>query len=431
MIWVWIIAAIAISWLFFGKKVAWYHYIWMLLPIEMYGVSIAGAMIKPYMILGIFMIVKNLLDRKAHKVPAAFVAIIFLLSLSDILNGLIIASIMQHVMFLVIIYIAYNYVLISENDDDLLGSIEVSTIATTIGYGLVFLTAYLFYSRGSGIEGVYTTDRYSAGMFLNFVSTGGLTTVRLRGFCIDPNSVVTTLIPGASFGLARLLYKNGGKFRSLMAVILYAIVMDLSGSRMAVVCTAVMLVIMLMMGYKQAENKRQWFGLIAFVLLMFVLVAVYRFQDIASEVYGFFTARAGLNDTGGRFTIWKYNAKWLSDNGRLLFGVGQNQISHLTTVGKACHNTWLEWICGTGILLGGIIDLWFIMTPFAFLNRLKRNRIFIRDVIPIVLAYATALICITTVDNITNSVVLFLMVIFRYSSIENRMEETNYKQFNK
>ena len=422
MIWVWIIAAIAISWLLCRKKVAWYHYIWMLLPVEMYGITIAGATIKPYMILGVFMIIKNLLDRKAHKVPAAFVAIIFLLSVSDILNGLIIASIMQHVMFLVIIYIAYNYVLISENDDDLLENIEVSTIATTIGYGLVFLVAYWFYSRGIGFGGIYTTDRYSAGMLLNFISTGGQTTVRLRGFCIDPNSVVTTLIPGASFGLARLLYKNGGKFRSLVAVILYAIVMDLSGSRMAVVCTVAMVIIMLMMGYKQAENKLWWFGLIALVLLVVSFMAVYRFQNIASEVYSFFTARAGLNDTGGRFTIWKYNARWLSDNGRLLFGVGQNQISNLTSVGKACHNTWLEWICGTGILLGGMIDLWFVITPFVFLDRLKCNRIFIRDIIPIVLAYVTALICITTVDNITNSVVLFLMVIFRYGFIENYVE---------
>ena len=419
MMWVWIIAAIAISWLLCRKKVAWYHYIWMLLPVEMYGITIAGATIKPYMILGVFMIIKNLLDRKAHKVPAAFVAIIFLLTVSDILNGLIIASIMQHVMFLVIIYIAYNYVLISENDDDLLKNIEVSTIATTIGYGLVFLVAYWFYSRGIGFGGIYTTDRYSAGMFLNFISTGGQTTVRLRGFCIDPNSVVTTLIPGASFGLARLLYKNTGKFRSLVAVILYAIVMDLSGSRMAVVCTVAMVIIMLMMGYKQAENKLRWFGLIVLVLLVASFVAVYRFQNIASEVYSFFTARAGLNDTGGRFTIWKYNARWLSDNGRLLFGVGQNQISNLTTVGKACHNTWLEWICGTGILLGGMIDLWFVVTPVVFLDRLKCNRIFIRDIIPIVLAYVTALICITTVDNITNSVVLFLMVIFRYGNYIN------------
>ena len=68
MIWVWIIAAIAISWLLCRKKVAWYHYIWMLLPVEMYGITIAGATIKPYMILGVFMIIKNLLDR-SNNIP--------------------------------------------------------------------------------------------------------------------------------------------------------------------------------------------------------------------------------------------------------------------------------------------------------------------------------------------------------------------------
>ena len=45
MIWAWIAAAVAISWLFCKKGISWYHYIWLLLPIEMYGVTIAGATI--------------------------------------------------------------------------------------------------------------------------------------------------------------------------------------------------------------------------------------------------------------------------------------------------------------------------------------------------------------------------------------------------
>ena len=201
--------------------------------------------------------------------------------------------------------------------------------------------------------------------------------------------------------------------------------MDLSGSRMAVVCTVAMVIIMLMMGYKQAENKLRWFGLIVLVLLVASFVAVYRFQNIASEVYSFFTARAGLNDTGGRFTIWKYNARWLSDNGRLLFGVGQNQISNLTTVGKACHNTWLEWICGTGLIIGLIIDLWFILAPVCLKKRTMAMDVNdVKDTLPAVLSYVTVLICISTVDNITNSVLLFLMLIFRYGVInENFLTE--------
>ena len=53
MIWAWIAAAVAISWLFCKKGISWYHYIWFLLPIEMYGVTIAGATLKPYMLFGI------------------------------------------------------------------------------------------------------------------------------------------------------------------------------------------------------------------------------------------------------------------------------------------------------------------------------------------------------------------------------------------
>lgn len=52
MIWGWIGAAVALSWLLCRKKAAWHHLIWMLLPIETYGVSLAGATIKPYMMFG-------------------------------------------------------------------------------------------------------------------------------------------------------------------------------------------------------------------------------------------------------------------------------------------------------------------------------------------------------------------------------------------
>ena len=417
MIWVWILAAVALSWLFCRKKVAWYHYIWLLLPIEMYGISVAGAMIKPYMLFGCLVILNRVLKRQAHKIPKGIAVVVFGLTISDILNGLIIASIMQHVMFLMIIYIAYSYTITASEDGDILNGIEIVTTATTIGYGLIFMFAYVVYLVQPEFGGVYCIDRYSTGMFLRFVSTGGITTVRLRGFCIDPNSVVTTLIPGASFALARLLYKKDGKLRSAIAVALYALVMYLSGSRMAVVCTAVMLVVMLIMGYKQAENKLQWLGMISMVVIFGIAAVVLRFEDIVNEVIGFFTMRAGLNDTAGRFTIWKSNFKWLSENGRLLLGVGQNQIANLATTGKACHNTWLEWICGTGILLGSCIDLWFFTAPIEVLRRSKYGVGGVRKVIPIVLTYVTALICITTVDNITNSIVLFLMVLFRYGNL--------------
>ena len=68
MIWGWIGAAVALSWLLCRKKAAWHHLIWMLLPIETYGVSLAGATIKPYMMFGGLIILHNILRKKAHKI---------------------------------------------------------------------------------------------------------------------------------------------------------------------------------------------------------------------------------------------------------------------------------------------------------------------------------------------------------------------------
>ena len=125
----------------------------------------------------------------------------------------------------------------------------------------------------------------------------------------------------------------------------------------------------------------------------------------------------------GRLTIWKTNIQYLIGNNKELFGVGQNQIYLLTERGLACHNTWLEWICGTGIFLGVAIDLWFILAPLKY----KKRAIGLGDentknAIPLIMAYVIVVVCISTVDNITNSVLLFLMLILRYGTINQSIK---------
>lgn len=421
MIWIWIVAAVAISWLLCRKKAAWYHYIWMLLPIEMYGVNIAGATLKPYMIFGLLIIITCFTKGKGTRIPVGIFLCAFALIVSDILNGLVTVSIMQHLMFLFILYIAYNYTLLVQEDDHFVDDLRNVTIATTVGYGLVFTVTYILYNLHPEFPGIYTADRYSAGMVLRFMSTGGVSIVRFRGFCIDPNSVITTLIPGTAFALQSLIYEKKNVCKSLLAVYVYSVVMIASGSRMAMICTVLMLFVMLLTGYKQANNKGKWLLLLILLSMACALVGVVNFQAIVYKISGFFNSRAGLNDSGGRFTIWKYNLQWLEENGRLLVGVGQNQIHNLTPIGKACHNTWLEWICGTGLLIGAGIDIWIILAPASIINYVKNNKVGLRNFIPIVLAYAIAMVCVTTVDNITNSTILFLMVIFRYGDIYSKL----------
>ena len=394
----------------------------MLLPIEMYGVNIAGATLKPYMIFGLLIIITCFTKGKGTRIPVGIFLCAFALIVSDILNGLVTVSIMQHLMFLFILYIAYNYTLLAQEDDHFVDDLRNVTIATTVGYGLVFTVTYILYNLHPEFPGIYTADRYSAGMVLRFMSTGGVSIVRFRGFCIDPNSVITTLIPGTAFALQSLIYEKKNACKSLLAVCVYSVVMIASGSRMAMICTVLMLFVMLLTGYKQANNKGKWLLLLILLSMACALVGVVNFQAIVYKISSFFNSRAGLNDSGGRFTIWKYNLQWLEENGRLLAGVGQNQIHNLTPIGKACHNTWLEWICGTGLLIGAGIDIWIILAPVSIINYVKNNKVRLRNFIPIVLAYAIAMVCVTTVDNITNSTILFLMVIFRYGDICSKLD---------
>lgn len=105
MIWAWILAAMIISWLFCKKGIGWYHYIWLLLPIEMYGVTVAGATIKPYMLFGCLIILGDFLKHRTLRVHATLIAVTFALVVSDYLTGFVMASVMQHIMFVLVLFI--------------------------------------------------------------------------------------------------------------------------------------------------------------------------------------------------------------------------------------------------------------------------------------------------------------------------------------
>ena len=44
------------------------------------------------------------------------------------------------------------------------------------------------------------------------------------------------------------------------------------------------------------------------------------------------------------------------------------------------------------------------------------------NALPIIMAYITVVVCISTVDNITNPVLLFLMLILRYGVINRELQ---------
>ena len=423
MIWAWIAAAVIISWLFCKKGISWYHYIWLLLPIEMYGVTIAGATLKPYMLFGICIIAGDFVRNKTIQVHAAIEAVIFALIFSDYLTGFVMASVMQHIMFILVLMIGYCY----QNyqcDGIEFDEMGQAALAATIGYGIVFTVAWLMFNRGVTADGIYASERLDAGIVLRLASFGGNVSSRLRGFCIDPNSVITTLIPGATYALANIVYRKQDIIKSLLAIVVYLAVVFYSGSRMALICSFAMLVIFFVIGYRKSENKRRMavagiasVGVLLVALIINMDTIILEVAKLWADMFG---ERASLGSEYGRLTIWKTNIEYLINNSKEWFGVGQNQIYLLTERGLACHNTWLEWICGTGIILGAIIDFWFILAPVRF----KKRSVGMggENALPIIMAYITVVVCISTVDNITNPVLLFLMLILRYGVINRGLQ---------
>ena len=424
MIWIWIAAAVLISWLFCKRGIGWYHYIWLLLPIEMYGVTIAGATVKPYMLFGICIIVSDFIRNKTIRVHTTIIAVTFALIISDFLTGFVTSSVMQHIMFILVLIIGYCYQNYQRGGIEFEGICQAA-LATTLGYGIVFTFAWVLFRYGVTNNGIYAFDRMETGIILKLTSSGGIVSSRLRGFCIDPNSVITTLIPGAAYALTNIVYRKKEIAKSLFAIASYLTVVICSGSRMALICSLVMLLIFYVVGYKRSQNKRHMTAIsiaaIGALLIVFVFnvdAITHEISEIWAEMFG---DRASFDSEYGRLTIWKTIIRYLIDNNKEWFGVGQNQIYLLTEKGRACHNTWFEWICGTGVIFGSVIDLWFILAPVRFKKRAKGlGEKELQNARSIIIAYITVLLCLSTVDNITNSVLLFLMLILRYGTINRK-----------
>ena len=62
-IWFWIVLAWLLSALALGKRhISMEHFVWILLPIDMYGIQVAGITIKPYMVFCGWLFLRMLLN---------------------------------------------------------------------------------------------------------------------------------------------------------------------------------------------------------------------------------------------------------------------------------------------------------------------------------------------------------------------------------
>lgn len=417
-IWIWVGLACVFSKLALGKRqIGLEHYVWFLLPVDMYGINVAGVTIKPYMLFCVFLFLRQL-ERGRTKIKVirgwslpslGMMMLIFILNMfnSESLHSLSVPCMLMVVWFCMTMYTS-SWGKMAHND------IQEAIIATGIGYGLVFVFGFLLLMVGINVPGIGASTRMQQGFFLQFSNmfNGALIeTRRLRGFTIDPNTVLGTFVFSGAVSLIRIL---GGKNRKRewLCLGLSAICVLLSNSRTGLICFVLALIMSVFGAYRngtvRTKNLIKSLSLLSIFSVVLLLIATDWVEDFFNSLIGLYMNRSGLNDQFGRFTIWKEAFEILMDKNPL-FGIGMGQMQFYASVKRACHNTWLECLCGNGIILGSLFVLFILMTLVRGIkdsirnvqsdfNQLKRS---------LVIGATVVVTSLITVDNLTYSYLWF------------------------
>ncbi|MBE5772561.1 MAG: hypothetical protein E7337_01335 [Clostridiales bacterium] len=428
MIWLWICLALALSKLALGrKKISVENYIWFLLPIDNYGIEIAGANIKPYMIFSVLLFLGILKNRTKLRCGSSWhVTSILLVLLAVTVNfvnnsG---AAVMPALMLGVVYICAVIYV--SSLTANSILEIPVAIQSSALGYGLVFIMVYILHGVGVDLPGMVAHNRFMDGIFMSFDNMHEgqyLQTIRLRGFSIDPNILSVPFLYCIVICMYNLLIGNKSK-KTILALCISFLCIWLSNSRMGMICGLLILVISLLLCLKWATVEKKKTVLLWMIIILFAGIAVLMINvDISKYFESFisvYTNRSGLNDEYGRFSIWTNAASiWWEKNPVL--GLGLNQVHHFTATGKACHNTWLEWLCSSGLIVGSGMIMMFLMGAWHAVLKLKRFSTpqYMQLYLCMCIGFFGTLFSLISVDYVTFSYLWFgVMVLFDLWSVK-------------
>ena len=417
-IWFWIVLAWLLSALALGKRhISMEHFVWILLPIDMYGIQVAGITIKPYMVFCGWLFLRMLLNGQT-KIKAirgwtlralGIIVILFIVNMfnSSSLYSLSAPCMLMVVWFCMTIYTSFW----GETAQD---DIPEAMIATGIGYGFVFLIGFLLLTLGIPISGVGASERTEPGFILQFSNMFQGVLIqkwRLRGFTIDPNTMLGTFVFSGIVCLIRILMEENSK-REWLCLMLSMACIFLSNSRTGLMCFALALVMSVFAAYwkgsPQIRKRIEVITLIVIFVMIAVMVGTDWIRNLISSFLGLYANRSGLNDEYGRFTIWKEAVGILMEKNPF-FGIGMGQMQFYTSVNRACHNTWLECLCGNGIILGSIFILFLLFTLIKGGMKAKYNTCsrYNQLLWSLTIGITVVVISLISVDNITYSYLWF------------------------
>ena len=416
-IWIWIIAAWVLSYLALGKKkTSFEHLIWILLPVDMYGITLVGATIKPYMIFCILLFIRLLLQRRETTILNGWVYMSGFISGAVVLVNLInnrTSSAPKAALLLLIVWGCVVLYLLNCGKSTATDIPNVM-IATGIGYGVIFIVGYIVMNMGLELPGIVAGSRYDNGFFMTTANVRDgvlISSYRLRGFTIDPNTMMGAFAFCATCCLLRIV-KGNGKIREWMGLVISGICVLLSNSRMGIICFIILAVITFVISYRLANTKVRNIIKLTILLLIGVLIVLLIasdfIQDILSNIVSLYDNRSGLSDEYGRFSIWKNAISVFLENNPLL-GIGIGQMRYYTSMERDCHNTWLSFICENGLIVGSAICILFLAAVIKGFNK----TVWLQDhtkkelTVGIVIGLMTVMLSLVSVDNVTYSYLWF------------------------
>lgn len=439
MIWVFIIVSLILSYLpLINKKIELSNYMWLLIPIDAYGISVAGATIKPYMILALILpfvfYAKNKcastdLSASKSQLMGGIVAILILIQSIFVSENI---AVVKAASMLIVVYIC-TQVYTSCSDQTKFEQLSDIFIASCFGCSIVFVLSYILVQMNINISGLVATDRTQDGIFMlmsNMTSGRHIEAFRLRGFSFDPNTMFPQFIFGATACVTKLFKKFSIYHILTLGLSLFCIL--LSSSRMGLLCFAFALAITLILNISRIESIRKKVISIISVItgcVVVIIVSLSKYgQMILSLLLSTYANRSSLTDEYGRFSIWKECLQVYWDESPL-FGIGLGKMDEFTITERMTHNTWLQFICECGIIVGGIAVLYFI--SIMIFGWAKVGKIHLKNqsntvYICLLVGYTTTIISLASADNITCSYLWFsaLLLLKMISCYDNTESNT-------
>lgn len=406
-----------------GRNVSWVHWVWILLPIDMYGIAIAGFTLKPWMLFMAVVVVWLFAKRDVSTaLPSRgrLVALTLLfagLLATDVLNGMVLASVMQHMMFIVVCAFAFAYLLAVDVRKDISCALEACA-AAAIGYSVVYIASWIMLSVG--YTEVLAHSRMDPGLILlqgNVLEEGYVESARLRGFLIDPNTLGCTLVVGYTYALSQIaraeVRLNKRLVRYYAVIILSISSIWLCNSR---TCALVFFALAALAVLRACSKKRSIAVACLLVVALLVFLALGSgFDTLFGLLDASYGNRASISSDSGRLAIWQKSFDALISNAPFV-GLGENQVQFYSGMGLACHNTWLEWLCGNGLIVGSAGALFFL-SPGIMRFSYKDSG---GTAGSLRVSYLAMVVMLFFVDNFTNSNLIF--VGFVLMALQNKEE---------